>query len=124
MQVVANFNKHLNGARITWNPYHPTTPDLYIDTLSDGDGKFFLSSDMNYNTSQHCVHLRYVFFVSVIWEENKMTIGLAPKGQGTHTYESWSAPINRDVMKTPGAFLNYLTLCVQQKEIMKAYFNN
>ena len=122
MQVVTNFNKHLNGARITWNPYHPTTPDLYIDTISL-DGKFFMSSDMNYNTSDDCKHLRYVFFVSVIWEENKMTIGLAGKGQGTHTYESWSAPINRDVMKTPSAFLNYLKCLLQQKEIITAYFN-
>ena len=124
MQVVRNFNKHLNGARITWNPYHPITHDLYIDITDGMEGQFFMDSDKLYNTSDDCKHLRYVFFVSIIWEENKMTIGLAGKGQGTHTYESWSAPINRDVMKTPGAFLNYLTLCVQQKEIMKAYFNN
>ena len=123
MQVVRNFNKHLNGARITWNPHHPITHDLYIDITDGMEGQFFMDSDKLHNTSDDCKHLRYLFFVTINWDSNSMTIGIVRKGKGTQYHESWSAPINRDIMKTPANFLTYLRMCVEQKEIMTAYFN-
>jgi hypothetical protein len=123
MQVVRNFNKHLNGARIAWNPHHLTAHDLYIDIVGGMEGQFFMDSDKVYNTSDDCKHLHYVFFVTINWDSNSMTIGIVRKGEGTKLQESWSAPINRDIMKTPANFLTYLRMCVEQKEIMTAYFN-
>jgi hypothetical protein len=124
MKPVVNFNKAINEARITIKCAFPHPQhDLYIDTVSDMDGQFFMASDTHYNSSKQFTKLRYVFFVKVNWKEDTISIGLARKGNGSYVDQSWSAPINKDVMKTPGTFLHYLQLVVGQNDIIDTYLN-
>jgi hypothetical protein len=117
---VSNFNIAINGARITIGTNH----DLYVNVVQDMEGKFFMDSDKSFNDSREYSHLKYVFFISIDWKEHTMSIGLCRKGESTHTTHSWIVPINKDVMKTPGTFLNYLTRCVEHNDnaaIMTTY---
>jgi hypothetical protein len=116
---VNNFNIGVDQAKIKIDGNY----DLYIRVVEGMEGKFFMDSDMSYNTVVECTNLNYVFFVDIDWKEHTMSIGLCPKGHGSTTQHSWSVPINKDVMKTSGTFLNYLKLCVVQKDIMTTYLN-
>jgi hypothetical protein len=114
---VNNFNTALDKAKIAIDSIH----DLYVNVVQDMEGKLFMDSDKEYNTSDSCNYLNYVFFISIDWQKHTMSIGLCRKGESTHTTHSWIVPINKDVMKTPGTFLNYLGLCVKQNDIMTTY---
>lgn len=116
---VNNFNTAINGARITLDSNH----DLYVNVVQDMEGNFFMDSDSSYNDSRKYKHLNYVFFISIDWRGHTMYIGLCGKGEGTNATHSWTVLINKDVMKTPGTFLNYLGLCVKHDDIMTTYLN-